>query len=637
MTWPHLKTFLWVRGRILRNQAKRNSFASLLLQGALIVIPGIAGVVMFVAFLGVGLFVLQDVSPAVLMLVWDGLIGAFLLFWMIGLLTELQRSELLSIEKFLQLPVPPRSVFLINYLGSIVLTPCMIVFLPAMVGLTIGLVVSRGALMFGLFPLIVAFIVLVTAITYQFQGWLAALMVNKRRRRNIIAVATVGFVLVFQLPYLVGRFAESRSEPASAEMVDLREERRVLRIQIAALTQAADEEESREAERTAVLGSLQTYRSRVEVLTQTIDVLSQAEDEENFRQVERIAVLANRVIPLGWLPYGAMTLAESRVVPFLGGTVGLMLVGWVSLARSYRTTLRLYTGDMSATVPKTAKQAVPQSVPQSAPPASQTSSPLLERRLPWVSEHGAAITLACFRSLTRAPEAKMMLLTPVLMVVIFGGMSLNNDANPSLFLRPLLATGAFAVVLISLNQVAANQFGFDRGGRRVFVLGSAPRKDILLGKNLALLPLVLGLGTVVLVLVQWVVPMRVDHFLATLAQMLSMYLVYCLVANLLSIFAPMAIASGSLRPVGPKGRIFLMNLAFLFVFPLALAPTLLPLGIEWALARWAGLSGIPVYLLLTFVETAVVLFLFPRVLRWQGALLQAREQRILETVTAGVE
>ena len=352
MTWPHLKTFLWVRGRILRNQAKRNSFASLLLQGALIVIPGIAGVVMFVAFLGVGLFVLQDVSPAVLMLVWDGLIGAFLLFWMIGLLTELQRSELLSIEKFLQLPVPPRSVFLINYLGSIVLTPCMIVFLPAMVGLTIGLVVSRGALMFGLFPLIVAFIVLVTAITYQFQGWLAALMVNKRRRRNIIAVATVGFVLVFQLPYLVGRFAESRSEPASAEMVDLREERRVLRIQIAALTQAADEEESREAERTAVLGSLQTYRSRVEVLTQTIDVLSQAEDEENFRQVERIAVLANRVIPLGWLPYGAMTLAESRVVPFLGGTVGLMLVGWVSLARSYRTTLRLYTGDMSARSPR---------------------------------------------------------------------------------------------------------------------------------------------------------------------------------------------------------------------------------------------------------------------------------------------
>ena len=316
MTWQHLKTFLWVRGRILRNQAKRNSFDSLLLQGALIVIPGIAGVVMFVAFFGVGLFVLQDVSPAVLMLVWDGLLGAFLLFWMIGLLTELQRSELLSIEKFLRLPVPPRSVFLINYLGSIVLTPCMVVFLPAMVGLATGLVISRGSLMLGLFPLILAFIVLVTAITYQFQGWLAALMVNKRRRRNIIAVSTVGFVLVLQLPYLVGLFAESRSEPPSAEIADMREERRALRIQIAALTQAADEEESGEAERIAVLASLRTYRGRVEVLTQSIDALSEAADEEAFKQVERIAGLANRVIPLGWLPYGAMTLAPepSRTV-----------------------------------------------------------------------------------------------------------------------------------------------------------------------------------------------------------------------------------------------------------------------------------------------------------------------------------
>ena len=633
MTWQHLKTFLWLRGRILTNQARRNSFASLLVQGALVIIPAIAGGVLFLVFLGVGVFALQDVSAVVLMLVWDGLLGAFLFFWMIGLLVELQRSELLSIEKFLQLPVPPRSVFLINYLGSIVLTPCMIVFLPAMLGLAIGLVVSRGPLLLGLFPLILAFILLVTAITHQFQGWLSALMVNKRRRRTVIAIATLAIVLVSQLPFILSQLAESRSEPASAELADMREERRGLRAQIAALTQAADEEGSREAERIAVQGSLEAFRNRVEVLTQSIEVLSQAEDEEDFRQVERIAVLANRVIPLGWLPYGAMTLAQSRIVPFLGGTVGLMLVGWVSLVRSYRTTLRLYTGDVGAAVSTRAQPAVP----QAAPAGSQTSSTLLERRLPWVSEHGAAITLACFRSLTRAPEAKMMLLTPVLMVAIFGGLSLNSDVNPSLFLRPLLATGAFAVVLISLNQVAANQFGFDRGGFRVFVLGSASRNDILLGKNLALMPLALGLGTVTLALVQWVVPMRVDHFLATLAQMLSMYLVYCLVANLLSIFVPMPIASGSLKPVGPKGRIFVMNLASLFVFPFALAPTLLPLGIEAALARWAGLSGIPVFLLLTFVETGVVVSLFPLMLRWQGTLLHAREQRILETVTSGVE
>ena len=366
MTWQHLKTFLWLRGRILRNQAKRNSFASLLLQGALVIIPGIAGVVLFLAFVGVGLLALQDVSPVRVMLVWDGLLGAFLFFWMIGLLTELQRSELLSIEKFLQLPVPPRSVFLINYLGSIVLTPCMLVFLPAMVGLAIGLVVSRGPLMLGLFPLILAFIVLVTAITYQFQGWLAALMVNKRRRRSVIAISTLVLVLVSQVPFIVSRIADSRSEP-SAEIAELRDERRVLRSQIEALTQAADAKESPEGGRIAILAQVDTNQSQIDVLTQAIEALSQTEDEEAFREVERIAVLANRVIPLGWLPYGAMTLAQSRVVPFLVGTVGLMLVGLVSLVRSYRTTLRLYTGDIGAVVPTTTVQAEPQAVPQAVP------------------------------------------------------------------------------------------------------------------------------------------------------------------------------------------------------------------------------------------------------------------------------
>ena len=59
-------------------------------------------------------------------------------------------------------------------------------------------------------------------------------------------------------------------------------------------------------------------------------------------------------------------------------------------------------------------------------------------------------------------------------------------------MRPLVAIGGMAFVLLGVVQMMANQFGFDRDGFRVFVLSAAPRRDILLGKNLAFAPLAAG-------------------------------------------------------------------------------------------------------------------------------------------------
>ena len=43
--------------------------------------------------------------------------------------------------------------------------------------------------------------------------------------------------------------------------------------------------------------------------------------------------------------------------------------------------------------------------------------------------------------------------------------------------RPLAGVGAIAMVLLSLSNVMANQFGFDRDGFRVFVLSSVRRRE----------------------------------------------------------------------------------------------------------------------------------------------------------------
>src|SRR5256885_693359 len=81
----------------------------------------------------------------------------------------------------------------------------------------------------------------------------------------------------------------------------------------------------------------------------------------------------------------------------------------------------------------------------------------------------------------------------------------------------------------------------------------AHRSDILLGKNLAMLPFALILGGIGTAALEFAFPMHLDHFLAAVIQMVSMYLVFCLVLNLLSMLAPTAVASGSLRPARPKG------------------------------------------------------------------------------------
>ena len=64
--------------------------------------------------------------------------------------------------------------------------------------------------------------------------------------------------------------------------------------------------------------------------------------------------------------------------------------------------------------------------------------------------------------------------------------------------------------------------------------------------------------------------MRIDHFLAFFPQMVSMYLLFCLLANWLSILAPLPIAAGAFRPTNIKGIPLLLNFAFMLVFPFVL-------------------------------------------------------------------
>src|SRR5207247_569698 len=154
---------------------------------------------------------------------------------------------------------------------------------------------------------------------------------------------------------------------------------------------------------------------------------------------------------------------------------------------------------------------------------------MLAWKLPWLSEPTLAIALAHFRSLTRAPEARMLLLSPVFMVVIFGGLMWRGNLDPADHLRTLMACGAIAMILLTL----------------------AP-------------------------------------------QFVSMYLVLALLANFLSIVAPMPIAAGSFKPVRARVLPTLLHMVAAMLFPLLLAPTLLPLGVEFALETLEWSPRLPI-------------------------------------------
>src|SRR6202034_4082645 len=102
---------------------------------------------------------------------------------------------------------------------------------------------------------------------------------------------------------------------------------------------------------------------------------------------------------------------------------------------------------------------------------------------------------------------KMMLLTPVIMIPIFGFMVFKGRHDMAELMRPLVAIGGMGFALLGLMQLMCNQFGFDRDGFRVFVLSAISRRDILMGKNLAFAPVAFGIGAILLTVVQLLCPM----------------------------------------------------------------------------------------------------------------------------------
>ena len=248
----------------------------------------------------------------------------FLFAWVMALMVELQRSEMLSLKNLLHLPVSLSGAFFLNYTSSLA-SLTVLLFLPAMFGLCLASVLHFGGKSLVVFALLTSFLLMVTAVSYQLRGWLAQLMENKRTRGTVIAITTIVFVAISQIPNFISLRSMKSRNAASGE----RRAAYAKRLDELGEQLKAGEIDTEEYALSAKLAQEQFTEQRK---TQAV-------------AVNHTATIVNATLPIGWLPYGASTAARGAVVSPWLCALGMSTIGFVSLALAYRSTLRAYTGD----------------------------------------------------------------------------------------------------------------------------------------------------------------------------------------------------------------------------------------------------------------------------------------------------
>jgi hypothetical protein len=610
----HLKAILWLRWRLTINQWRRAGTFNFVLMMILVCSTLAFAALSFFLAIGLGIFLLPKATPMAVMVVWDVMIGVLLFSWSISLLVEIQRMELLSLEKLLHLPMSLRDAFLLNYLSSLI---CLNIacFFPASIGLCIALSITHGPRMLILVPMVLSFILMLTAVTYQFRGWLASLMSDKRRQRTVIMVITFA---ISQVPKIVMQL----TMPSSNQAEQRRVQEQVTKSQ--QLTESFNRQEISKGE----------YDQRLAEMTNDFKQRKKDAEQASQAMLDRYLTFANQILPVGWLAYSSRSLlAGSILFPALC-LVGMTAIGSISLRRSYRSTINYYTGNLKTIPAKTyanAKRATKQEKPSFKPS-------FMERKIPRFSEHSTAIALCSFRNLLRAPEAKMLLIGPMILGIMFVVMIVSNrtPSIPAGF-EPLVWLAGVGMLTFMCLIMMLNIFGMDRSGFRCFVLMPAERSEILFGKNISMLPIIGAIAVLVAVGLSYLAPIGLLTILANACQMLIAFLMSSIVGNWVSIQFPFAMIPGAGKPVQVNVVTMLVQMAVMFAGPAVIIPGALFFGIEWSLNYFMSIAYLPVFFVLSVIELWLVQKLYRYVLNRQGRLLQMRETRILEILTANSE
>jgi hypothetical protein len=253
-------------------------------------------------------------------------------------------------------------------------------------------------------------------------------------------------------------------------------------------------------------------------------------------------------------------------------------------------------------------------------------------RIPLLSPVVSAVLEKELRYIMRNAQVRMMTVMPMILIVIrmmngrrfnqAGSAATNFGVDFYKYGEGLMATVGVLYVFLILGGLFCNQFAYESGGMRTFILSPVDRKSVLIGKNIAIsivaLTFSLGLLTVNELVFRDL----------TLKTVLFVALSWIIFTSLMSVMG------NSLSMRFPKRMKFGKRLNVSGVVGLLLIPMVLLLALGPLAATAAGYvaRSVPLeYVTLAVLALLSVGFYF-LMIGAQGELLEKRELEILETV-----
>ena len=663
----HFSAILFLQSRIVANRWSRESilgkvivfvFYSAISMGTIlaVLIGAIAGFALY----------RNATSMDYALYAWNGLVFAFLLFWTIEISTELTRSDGVSMDRIMHLPISPSHIFSLNYILSLGNLP-FIYFTCICMGLILGGSISRGPSVLLIAIPLLAYLLMITALTSHLRSILSAWVANPKRRRLVmlllpfvvgITMAGVG-LSVSQFTSYIARITKPNTHgvlpppptvlpdstlPPTAPLPSLDESLRDGNTD-GNIARRIDESLPPESPSEVPLGSAPT--------TGPADT-GPASSAASFHELKGLLDAA-----LGWLdltapPFWFAACAES--IPkspwkSLCLVPGMLAISAWSLRRNYATTLRYYQHGFGSD-PGMSK---PNTVATSSPVVSQTrvsqtgstAGPLessgertawMERTFPMLDDILSAIVAQTWLSIWRAPEMKLQLMGPFIqpIILLFVMGYWKSSANP--FLNTFLALGIAGFCLYTSAGFLGNLFGFDRSGFRAWVLSPIPRHRILNGRNIAygIPAFAVSALTCVAIGIYWRIPL--DKLFYSPLAILTFIPVFFLITNLQSILAPFGLPSGGIQPKRFNWRAVVMTLLLSTLMPTMFCLSLAPLGVEFLFSRFVpAMAAVPLALILAIPWALGSWSLYRALIVPLGKLLEHFELRVLDVVTSEVE
>jgi len=248
--------------------------------------------------------------------------------------------------------------------------------------------------------------------------------------------------------------------------------------------------------------------------------------------------------------------------------------------------------------------------------------------IPLLTPALSAVVEKELRYLLRNAQVRTLTLAPLILLVVRFmnrrrfGQSTAFGSEFSKYGEGLMATVGVLYVFLILSGLFGNQFALDHAGMRTLVLSPVDRKNILLGKNIAMSTLALVFSGGLLLINELIFrDISLSAFLFTLLSFSIFIPLMSVVGNSLSIRFPKRMRFGK--------RLNSSGVAGLLMIPTIIALTLAPLAAT--AAGYVAQSLLIEYVTLAVLAAlSITFYLF--VIDSQGDALQRREVEILEAV-----